>query len=377
MEDTDFLAHATEIVNDLESELRRVCPEDRARWRALEIGCGSGLLMRPMSRHFLELYGVDPSPVRIEQARAYLQDVSNIRLQERDADGLPLSRLTEDAHFDFVYSLEAGFDALPWMEHALSDGGLTRLRFNGLQRTRQEVLEFAAEHDFQVLAIQGTGTRSMWTTWKKRPSGWYKNVKPPANRVLIRRITNASSNEPVAPSRGRFASISVFVEQLPDDADLNRLRVAVGDSFGTVTYIGSADRAGSQRVRVDLPELEETGLLPIRLLWSQMGIEQPISEPHTLRVIPPGPAVPKILGVSRGMNARMVRFTIEDVARPYDLDVSVGGLPVVGLEYECTDPKPQRFDVTFQLPDEIGHGMHHLHVALGRRNLAPVPLRVN
>ena len=47
--DADFYATATEVINSLESELRRVPPAQRSSWKALEIGCGPGRLMRPMS----------------------------------------------------------------------------------------------------------------------------------------------------------------------------------------------------------------------------------------------------------------------------------------------------------------------------------------
>ena len=59
--------------------------------------------------------------------------------------------------------------------------------------------------------------------------------------VVIRRITNASSSEPVAPCRGRFASIAIRAGNLPADAGVHHLRVTVGSSFGTVTHIGPED----------------------------------------------------------------------------------------------------------------------------------------
>ena len=58
-DDAGFFATATETINALEAELRRVPMAERAGWKALEIGCGPGRLMRPMSRHFLEIHGVD------------------------------------------------------------------------------------------------------------------------------------------------------------------------------------------------------------------------------------------------------------------------------------------------------------------------------
>ena len=68
-DDAGFFATATEVINGLEAELRRVPLAQRGGWRALEIGCGPGRLMRPMSRHFVEIHGVDVSDEMIALAR--------------------------------------------------------------------------------------------------------------------------------------------------------------------------------------------------------------------------------------------------------------------------------------------------------------------
>ena len=95
-------------------------------------------------------------------------------------------------------------------------------------------MEFARANDFQVLAMEGVGTQYMWTSWRKQPAGWSdaQESREPKTELRIRRITNAGSSEPVAPSRGRWASISIWVENLPPDAGLQQLRVTVGSSFG-------------------------------------------------------------------------------------------------------------------------------------------------
>ena len=55
----EFFDTAAEVVRGLNWELKRVpCVNPRAR-RALEIGCGPGRLMRPMSQFFGEIHGVD------------------------------------------------------------------------------------------------------------------------------------------------------------------------------------------------------------------------------------------------------------------------------------------------------------------------------
>jgi hypothetical protein len=233
-----------------------------------------------------------------------------------------------------------------------------------------------------VLALEGVGTQYMWTTWRKRERGWFDAQQDlvPEETVRIRRITNAHSSEPVAPCRGRFASISIWVENLPPEAGLHHLRVTIGDSQGTVTYIGPADAAGLQQVTVILPELEATGLLPVELRW--LGTR--IAPPAVLRVIPPGPTVPRLASVTDGVNlvsdrrieTRNVKMTLEEIVRPYEIEVTVGDRRIENLEYFCIDPRPQKFEVNFRLPEEIGPGRHELLVQIGRRKLAPVALEV-
>jgi len=199
-------------------------------------------------------------------------------------------------------------------------------------------------------------------------------------QVRIRRITNANSSEPVAPSRGRFASISIWVENLPPEAGLQQLQVTVGSSLGSVCDISPPDRAGLQQVTVLLPELEATGLLPVEMLWSRRRI----SPPATLRVIPPGPSVPRIRSVYDGVNlasngrieTRSVKLVLEEIARPDEIQVTVDGFPVSGLELFCTDPRPQRFEMNFLLPEEVGPGTRNVELRIGRRRLPPLPIEV-
>src|SRR5260370_42704918 len=108
-DDAGFFATATEVINGLEWELRRVPALERARWRALEIGCGPGRLMRPMSRHFAEIHGVDVSDEMIALARQKLRDIPNAH--PHATDGSSLARF-ENESFEFVYSY-AVFQHIP------------------------------------------------------------------------------------------------------------------------------------------------------------------------------------------------------------------------------------------------------------------------
>ncbi|MEO5922486.1 MAG: class I SAM-dependent methyltransferase [Bryobacteraceae bacterium] len=402
-DDAAFFATATETVNSLETELRRVPAKQRTHWKALEIGCGPGRLLRPMSRHFAEIYGVDVSDEMVALAKEKLRDTPNAHPQV--CNGAQLTDFADES-IDFVYSY-AVFQHIPSrdvvqeylreVQRVLKPGGLARLQLNGLPRSlddqyttwsgarfsASEILEFAQLKDLQVLALEGASTQYMWTTWRKHPRGWQSTQ---TDRVFdelparIRRITNANSSEPLAPSRGRFASISIWVENLPADAGIHHLRVTIGDALGHIIYIGPADNTGLQQITVILPELETTGLLPVELRW----LETPIAKSTTLRVIPPGPSVPRIRSVTDGVNlvagtrieTQMVKVTLEDIAKPYEIAARVNGQPVQDLEYFCIDPRPQVFEVNFHLPEGLAPGMYPMEVSIGRRKLAPVTLNV-
>jgi ubiquinone/menaquinone biosynthesis C-methylase UbiE len=411
-DEAGFFATATEVINGLDAELRRVPLEQRGAWKALEIGCGPGRLMRPMSRHFVEIHGVDVSDEMIALAREKLRDISNAH--PHATDGASLAQFTDDS-FDFVYSYavfqhipsrDVVFQYLREIRRVLKAGGLARLHFNGLPRgagdsyntwsgarfSASELLEFAGSQDFQVLALENASTQYLWTTWRKQPSGWHAGLQqlqeeesapeiPEAQPVAhIRRITNANSSEPLAPCRGRFAAISLWVENLPADAGLSGLRVTVGENFGTVTYVGPPGSSGLRQVTVILPELEATGLLPVELRW----LGRAIAPPATLRVIPPPPSVPRICSVTDGVNlvaekrseTRSIKMVLEEIARPHEIEASIGGFPVQDLEFFCADPRPQRFEVNFRLPEQVGPGLHPLQVSIGRRKLAPVMVEV-
>lgn len=401
-DDAEFYATATEMVRRLQDELRRVPLLERGGWRALEIGCGPGRLMRPMSRHFVEIDGVDVSDEMIALAKQRLADIPNAHPHHNDGASLVMF---PDETFEFIYSY-AVFQHIPSAEvviqylrethRVMKTGGLAFFQFNGLPQgvglsydtwsgarfSSGEIMTFARENDFQVLAMEGVGTQYMWSSWRKQPKGWsaQQDSREPNTELRIRRITNAGSSEPVAPSRGRWSSISIWVENLPPDASLHHLRVLVGSSFGTVTYIGPPDNTGLQQLNVILPDLEETGLLPVEIQW----LGQRVSPPAVLRVIPPGPSVPSLESVTDGINlvagrrieTRMVKATLIEISRPHEMDAFVDGHHVSDLEFFCIDPRPQRFEVNFRLPEEIGSGAHQLELRMGRRKLAPITIEV-
>ena len=153
--DAEFFATATRVVNLLEKELLHAAPLARASWLALEFGCGSGRLLRPLCRHFLELHGVATSEELLAQARENVSDLARLPLH-------PNTTQLSGSTFDFIYS----HDFLPHVENRtavlaclreahrlLRVDGLARIELSGNTFTSQDVIEFAQAHQFQLLEI--------------------------------------------------------------------------------------------------------------------------------------------------------------------------------------------------------------------------------
>jgi ubiquinone/menaquinone biosynthesis C-methylase UbiE len=68
---------------------------------ALEIGCGIGRLVNPMSFKFREVVGIDISPKMVEFSKDYLRDCSNTHTTLCDGTTIPLP----DDSVNFAYSV--------------------------------------------------------------------------------------------------------------------------------------------------------------------------------------------------------------------------------------------------------------------------------
>ncbi len=401
--DDEFFATAAPVVHgNLERELRWLQGgAHTGPLRALEIGCGPGRLMFPMSRHFEEIHGVDISEEMVRLASENLRSVPHAHV--RSTDGSTLAGFADDS-FDFVYSY-AVFQHIPSRDVVLSylrearrvlkAGGVLRCQINGLPESAArydtwhgvrisgaEIREFARVNDLQLLALEGERTQYMWITARKRPEGWNaeRAAAAPAGRVRIRRITNARSSEPVLPCRGRFASLSLWVENLPEVCDLLGLEGTIGPTRQFASYIGPPRGDGLQQVNVALGGPIDTGLAAVQLWW--MG--EPLSDGKPVRVIPPGPPVPRILSVSDGVDllsgtrivSGFIKITIEEAERIEKFEAAIDGKPPGGIDTFCVDPLPPRHEINLALPENIVPGAHCLEMQFGGRRFAPVTIDV-
>ena len=383
-----FLATARDVLRSLETELKRF-PKgaNRRAWRALEIGCGPGRLMKPMSRNFGEIHGVDVSDEMIGIARERLREIPHAHVHATNGASLGLFA---DESFDFVYSY-AVFQHIPSRDvvleymretrRVLKPGGIFRGQFNGLPHaavpdtwsgvvfSADEIRAFTRENGFQLLSLEGVETQYMWTAWRKAGLLPTTHLPPPA----VRRVTHAYSFEPVAPNRQRHAAISVWMENLPADCDLNNLEVDIDGIRAEPFFIGWPIAEGIRQVNVWLPVGARTGLLPVQLRMNGVNL----CAPGTVRVIPAGPQVPRIVSVTDGVNlvqknassSGILKVQLEEVASPESLTATIGDHPVENLEVKCIDPRAPRHEANLLLPKDLSPGHYRLVVRSGRWRL--------
>src|SRR5260370_2121871 len=133
-DDEAFFSTGSCIVQGLEWDLKRV----RGRDAALEIGCGPGRLMRPLSRNFGEVHGVGVSDEMIRLAKDRLRDTPTAHPHHSSGSDLAMF---PDEKFDFVYSYavfqhipsrEVVFNYLREARRVLNTGAILRCQRNGL-----------------------------------------------------------------------------------------------------------------------------------------------------------------------------------------------------------------------------------------------------
>lgn len=400
-DDEEFFATAHEVVFGLEYELKRFGRNvNRNALRALEIGCGPGRLMKPLARNFGEIHGVDVSDEMVQRARTNLRDVPHAHAHRSFGADL---RQFADESFDFVYSY-AVFQHIPdrgvvdsYLRDAhrvLKTGGLFWFQVNGLPEQERradtwsgvrlradELIAYVNEHDFQMYTLEGVGSQYMWVSLRKRPRGWMREIAqrdiPTAARV--RRISNPHGTEPVVPCKGRFACASLWIEGLHEECGLNHLRVRMGDGWGEPNYIAAPLPDGQQQINVLLPDGVPTGLIPVQVEWRG----KPMGQEATMRVVPQGPMVPRLLSVADATDLMLgtristgaVKVTFEELADPATVILRVDDRQVGDLIVHCADPRRPRWELVFRV-DALTAGAHTLQIRTGRRDLPPVSLEV-
>ena len=393
----EFLSTATDVIRGLVRQLQYLPPTSRPRTRrALEIGCGPGRLMLPISRYFGEIHGVDVSDEMISRARENLSGVPHAH--PHVGSGSDLAQFADES-FDYVYSY-AVFQHIPshdciWSylreaNRVVKPGGILRCQLNGLRKRPNEIdttwsgasftpamlRGFARESGLELLSAEGAGTQYLWTTLRKPAPA----AQPVAGPVAIRRVTNVVSSEPCSPAAGRFAFASLCVDGLPYGSDLNTLEVRFRGQAGEITFIGPPERDGLVQVNALLPPGLVSGYAPVELFYEGRLLAPSAS----LRILPVPIAVPALLNVTDGVDlcagstisSGTVKAVLEEAADISLLDATINGLPIHEIEFFLVDPQMPRYEINFKLPEGLPPGPAELLVQLGRRRFPPVSLHI-
>ncbi|HEX5134908.1 MAG TPA: class I SAM-dependent methyltransferase [Thermoanaerobaculia bacterium] len=154
-------------------------------WRVLEIGCGVGRLVKPLSKRVARVVGVDLSQEMLHRATEYCDGLPNVELRRTDGR---LDFLA-DASFDLVFShiVFQHFPRKAYVEAYFRDafrvlvpGGIFRVQVDG--RSRQVFRRWIADSwsgvvfsarelsrrlercGFRVTEIRGAGTQYLRAT---------------------------------------------------------------------------------------------------------------------------------------------------------------------------------------------------------------------
>jgi ubiquinone/menaquinone biosynthesis C-methylase UbiE len=398
---------------------------------ALEIGCGPGRLMLPLSETFGVIQGADVSGEMIALARENLKGIP--RAEVRQNSGADLAGFADES-VDFCYSF-AVFQHIPDKEvvwsylreacRVLKVGGILKFQCNGLPQPEdagesqprvvgwslraavprcahrglrggepdtwrgvsvraEELASFMAQHNCQLLAMDRFDTQYLWVTARKRPPQW--KLPEPREGARIIRVTDTFTGDAVVAQTGRYASATVWVAGLTEDADLNNLRVLIDGRNAAPCFIGKQVWSNPTQVNVYLPPGTRTGILPVEL---ELG-GKIISNRATVRILPAGPLVPRLVGLtdsvnllsSRSIESRAVKVKIEEAPFESEEEVlaavsaAVDGRPIHDVEVLCLDPLPRLYQVDLFLPAELPAGLHRLTLRLGAREFEPLDIEI-
>jgi ubiquinone/menaquinone biosynthesis C-methylase UbiE len=379
-----FHGSAAEVIRELEGEFHRLdaLGTGLARRRALEIGCGPGRLLLPISSHFEEIYGVDISEEMIRIARERLRGVPHAHLMVNSGGDLALF---EDNYFSFVYSYivfqhipdkQIVLNYLHEIQRVLVTGGVTRFQVRGVPPSNaglqesitwkgcvvqdSEIVEFAQAAGMELVAMSGEETQYLWVTLRKRP------------RPALHAVTSSSSSATQVPQRGPGAAISLWIRDTPIGADLTTLSAHVGGQAVRGSYLSPIASDGGCQMNVTLPRNVAAGVVEVALVY-----QHELLHPALSITIEPALLVPRVVGICDAKNIAMelrsesggLKVLIEDLEDPGTMEFQLAGIDVTDVDITCTNKVLNQFLFSWLLPHGVRNGLQTLEVYYSGRVL--------
>lgn len=398
-----FLAGGAQTAALFERELIYLPASDPASQRALEIGCGPGRLMRPMSRHFGEIHGIDISDEMLERARQLLADIPHAHLHLAEESDL---RMFVDNWFEFVYSYavfqhipsrEVILNYLDEMARVLKAGGIMCCQMRGAPAPSSElntgsptwtgaghyfqlhdIGEFVTKHGLQLVTAWGVDTQHMFITVRKPPRKIEIGIKQSSPELLGVRPSSDGYSRSI-PRRGCQAAVSLWFTELPEDCGLTDLEV----NFGRVKVIPShitLFNGGPRQVNALLPRNFPAG--PVRIGAAYRG--RPLEQTFELNVVEGDPQPPLIVSVtdaeSLGLKHRIcsgaLKIAIQNVESPETLQAWLGDVPLQLCEVVREDPVTAQYQYSLEVPLSVASGAQVLKTTVDGFPLPPIPVEV-
>jgi SAM-dependent methyltransferase len=362
-----FLATAAKSIHCFEAELVRLAVVNPRSRRALEIGCGPGRLMLPMSRHFGEIHGVDISPEMIRLAQETLRGVPGVHLHVAPESDL---RMFNSGTFDFVYSF-AVFQHIPSraivlnylrdIARVLKPGGISLFQLRGAPPLAsqiasepstwtgcffvwQDIRAFAEENRLQLVAISGLETQYTMLTFRKPDGSASERIAGPGR---LRAVTPASGLGSTVPRSGRGSAICLWLEGLPADASLLDFQVDLGSQRGFPCYISPRVGESGYQLNVLLPPGLPTGQYQVHAVFRGTSF----GNAHEIVVVEAPQLIPKLVGVGDGVNvgcsvirSSALKVLVENIEDPRSISFRIGGKPPESVEFVCVEPITSQFD---------------------------------
>lgn len=399
----DFFASAADTLPTLEAEFQRLPPAPPEGWRALEIGCGPGRLMRPMSAHFGEIHGVDISPEMLELARRELAGVPHAQVHLTPQSDLSMFGT---GSFDFVYSYTV-FQHIPEREivlgylreslRVLKPGGILCCQLRGaspleteMQREsdtwtgcsfgRSELIAFSRETQFQIVALSGLETQYLWTTWRRPVSDPLPDSPAPLNRKAeLKAVTASGGGGMQIPQRGRDACVSLWIDGLSQGFHLGSLEVSFGQRRQRGCYLSPVGETGACQLNAMVPDGVPAGETAVGVLADGATIPSPC-----MVTIVPVQFDPTVVSVTDAINlesryrieTRGVKVTLEGIEQPNEVSFRVGRKRAAIVQVESKDPVSLKYEYSFYLPPGVVQGVVTLGIRAGGRDLDPIAVDV-
>jgi hypothetical protein len=258
--------------------------------------------------------------------------------------------------------------------NALPDRGHLQSTWDGVRISAEEIISFARRAGVLLLQLNDKETQYMWVTLQK--VGQTFSLPIPTPQLI--RIRNAYTGEPVIPASGRFGAASIWMANLPDDADLLKLSACVDGVEAYGCYVsGPINRL--RHLNIILPKGTRTGMVPVDLYLDG----QPVFLQQLARIIPPGPRFPHVCSLTDAVNllstnrveSGTARLVMEEVSEPQRLSIRISGSQTEP-SYFCVNPLHERYEFDFPMPPGTKPGFNQVELLLGERRFAPIDIQV-